>query len=415
MGRFRGIAGALLSITVVTTALLVAYFFLRTSLTHGEWLVLLGGVLFPVVGALYIRETGNITQGLVLTNLAGIAVVVGWAVMSGGILSVALPWLIANLGLICTFGSIAIQTAIGGTVLVVLVALYALTRHGMLPPSLMGADVMPEMAALALISSATLMVGAALVIAAERKRTKLRLRAALERAEVANRTKSTFLSSMSHEFRTPLAAVMGFAEVLREDAANPLNGLQQEHVTRILTAAEHLSALVNQLLEMARLEAGEIDIRPTQVNLAELLRSASAMMSLDARAMAIILDTDLPAEPLMIEANETRLRQVLINLISNAIRFNRPSGTVTVRASAAGQRVRIEVVDTGRGIPAANQGEVFVAFSRMGAESSHIEGSGLGLAISKRLVELMNGTMGFDSEEGRGSTFWLELPRTRPD
>ena len=407
--RFRGIAAALLSITLVTSALALVYAGLRAHVSNAEWLMLIGGIVFPLCGALYIRRTANIKQGLVLTNLAGIAVVVGWALITGGIGSIALPWLIANLGLICTFGSLAIPLAIGITVIAVMAGLYMLTRFDLLPASIIGAEALPEMHALALISSATLMVFAAIILAGERARAKARLHEALERAEMASRVKSTFLSSMSHEFRTPLSAVLGYAEVLREDQP-PLAEEQRAHLTRIVEAAEHLSALVNQVLDMADLEAGSFSLTTAPVSVDAILRSAYSMMSLEARARNIALLVDLPAEDIVISADETRLRQVLINLISNAIRYNRPGGTVTVHARCEDECVRFEVEDTGRGIAATRQSEVFVPFARLGVESGALKGSGLGLVISRRLVELMGGTIGFRSADGVGSSFHFVLP-----
>lgn len=410
--RFRGIATALLSITLITSILALVYASMRPALGTGEWITLIGGIVFPLIGAWYIRQTGKILPGLVLTNLAGIAVVVGWAWMTGGIASVALPWMIANLGLACTFGSTMIPLTIGGAVIVVLALLYLLTHFALLPPSILGAEILPEMHALALITSATLMVFAAVVLAGERARAKDRLRQALQRVEVANRVKSIFLSSMSHELRTPLTAVLGFAEVLQADAKTTLTPEQQTYVGQILNAGQHLSTLVNQVLDMALIEGGELNLVSAPACAEDSLRAVCSMLALSARDSNVEIVINAQPSELLINIDEARLRQILLNLISNAIRFNRPGGKVItrIRHDRTLDQLRFEIEDTGHGIPVARHQDVFVPFARLGIESGTTRGSGLGLGIAQRLVKLMGGSIGFESAEGVGSTFWFEFP-----
>ena len=420
--RYQGIAAALLFISFVTLFIPPVFLLLNGAASAGMWVLLLGPIVIPVAGAAYIRFSANITHGLLLTNFAAIVLVAAWAWVSGGILSFALPWLIANLSLLLTFGNASILAGAGGMVLATLAGLYLAQRAGLLPPSYFAAAVLPEMATLAYITSALLVIGAAWVISRQRAAVKLRLREALERAEIANKTKSVFLSSMSHEFRTPLSTVLGFAEVLREDSSAPLTPLQQDYVGHILTAAEHLNKLVKQLLEMARLEAGEIEISVGTFDAERVVRAALAMTELEANSRQVAVTFDAPEQPLHVIADSTRVLQVLINLLSNAITFNRPGGSAVVRvravdagaSSTSGSNgtpaVRFEVEDDGPGIPAELHAQLFVAFARLGAESGNIAGSGLGLAISKRLVSMMGGEVGFSSVAGQGTLIWFEVP-----
>ncbi|MBV8534705.1 MAG: response regulator [Alphaproteobacteria bacterium] len=235
------------------------------------------------------------------------------------------------------------------------------------------------------------------------------LKAAQEDAETANRAKSQFLASMSHELRTPLNAVLGFAQLLQSNRTQNLTEDQKDHVQRILSSGEHLLNLINEVLDLAGIEAGKLKLSLERVRLADVVHDlAGAMAPLAERAGVSLLTEAADAD---VRADQTRLRQVLFNLVSNAIKYNRENGSVRIEvARAPEERIRVSVSDTGRGIRAERRDKLFQPFQRLGAEEGGVEGTGIGLAISRRLIEAMGGTMGFDSQPGTGSTFWFELP-----
>src|SRR5439155_26267997 len=227
---------------------------------------------------------------------------------------------------------------------------------------------------------------------------------AMEEAERANRAKSEFLSRMSHELRTPLNAILGFGQLLD---LGTLDEEQRESVEQILKGGRHLLDLINGVLDIARIETGRIPLSVEPVaadevasEVVDLIRPLAAERGVEVRF------EDLDVEWIM--ADRQRVKQVLLNLLSNGVKYNRAGGTVVLRGRRApGDRVAIEVSDNGPGIAPADVARLFVPFERLGAESTGIEGTGLGLALSKRLAEAMGGTLEVESVAGQGCTFSL--------
>jgi PAS domain S-box-containing protein len=235
-----------------------------------------------------------------------------------------------------------------------------------------------------------------------------RLRDAREAAEQASRTKSEFLSRMSHELRTPLNSILGFAQLLQMDE---LPDEQAEAVAHILRAGRHLLDLIDEVLDIARIESGHLELVMTAVSIPGIVNDAVELTGLMAGDAEVEVRVDIdPESDVLIDADRQRLLQVLLNLLSNAVKYNQPGGQVTVSChSSAPGRVRIVVADTGQGIRPEDVDRVFIPFDRLGAEQSGVEGTGVGLALSQHLVQRMGGQIGFKSVPEVGSSFFVEL------
>jgi PAS domain S-box-containing protein len=243
----------------------------------------------------------------------------------------------------------------------------------------------------------------------ERKRLDRELESAKFVAEQASLAKSDFLSSMSHELRTPLNAILGFAQLMESDSPAPTLA-QRGSITQILQAGWHLLTLINEILDLEKIESGQASLSREPVSLAEVMRECQGMIEPQAQQRDIRMSFHPFDNSWFANADRTRVKQVLINLLSNAIKYNREHGTVEVDCTASTpERLRISIKDSGVGLNPEQLAQLFQPFNRLGQEAGGEEGTGIGLVVAKRLVELMGGVIGVESTVGEGSVFWFEL------
>jgi PAS domain S-box-containing protein len=243
----------------------------------------------------------------------------------------------------------------------------------------------------------------------ERRLVEQTLTLAKGAAEKANLAKSEFLSSMSHELRSPLNAILGFAQLMESDVT-PATPSQKASIDEILRAGWYLLELINEILDLAQIESGKLSLSPEPTSLAEVMLECQAMIEPQAQQHGIRLTLPQFDVPCFVAADRTRLKQVLMNLLSNATKYNKAGGTVVVDLSGSTpERIRINVRDSGAGLPAEKLAQLFQPFNRLGQEHGAEQGTGIGLVMSKRLVELMGGVLGVESSVGSGSVFWCEL------
>jgi len=246
----------------------------------------------------------------------------------------------------------------------------------------------------------------------ERQRVEAQLSETKVTAEAANKAKSEFLANMSHELRTPLNAILGFAQLMESERPKPTQS-QTASIDQILQAGWYLLTLINEVLDLSLIESGKLTITLEPLSVAEVLTHCQTMLEPIAQKRGIAMTFPNFDSPCFVMADRTRLRQVFVNLLTNAIKYNRPYGNITVTAARkAGGQVRFSVRDTGMGLTAERITQLYQPFNRLGQEAGPEQGTGIGLVVTKRLVEAMNGTVGVESEVGVGTVFWVDFPAT---
>jgi signal transduction histidine kinase len=250
----------------------------------------------------------------------------------------------------------------------------------------------------------------------ERKQVENALQATKQGVEAASRAKSEFLANMSHELRTPLNSIIGFSEVLHDQTYGPLTPKQTKYVGNVLTAGQHLLSLINDILDISKVEAGKMTVETRSFSVRPMLDNVLILVKERALKRGLALSLEAPAD-LTVSADERMFKQILFNLLSNAVKFTEPGGRVAVTAERAGDDLCVSVADTGIGIKHEDQARVFKEFEQLdsGYDRMH-QGTGLGLALTRKFVELHGGRIWVESEgEGKGSTFRFTFPLIRED
>ncbi len=247
-------------------------------------------------------------------------------------------------------------------------------------------------------------------LAANVNRMNDELRRLYGELETASRHKSEFLANMSHELRTPLNAIIGFSQVLRQRLFGEVNEKQEEYLDDILSSGNHLLSLINDVLDLSKVEAGQVELEVATFSLREALERGVVMVRERASKSDVRLSLELAPDVDIVRGDERRVRQVVFNLLSNAVKFTPPGGSVSVAATRVDAEVQVSVTDTGAGIAPEDQERIFEEFQQTDVGVQQREGTGLGLALSKRLVELHGGRIWVESELGQGSRFVFTLP-----
>jgi PAS domain S-box-containing protein len=243
------------------------------------------------------------------------------------------------------------------------------------------------------------------------RRQNIELERETRRAREANRMKSEFLANMSHELRTPLNAIIGFAEIMHDEVTGSTSEEHKEYLNDILTSGRHLLQLINDILDLSKVEAGKMEFEPEEVDLARMIREVQAILNSLSTKKHLLIETDLDPQIGRVSLDPRRLKQVLYNYLSNAIKFTPERGTICIRTRRESEMFRIEVEDTGIGVRKEDLDQLFVEFQQLDESATkRYEGTGLGLALTKRIVEMQGGKVGVVSTSGRGSVFFAVLP-----
>jgi signal transduction histidine kinase len=410
ISRYIGVYFTMYVLAIMIAGIIPFVFALRGPIGSVEMIAIWSGLAAPLLSILVIRKTGSLVAGMLLASTTVTVLFTIMALNTGGVASFVIPWFLTVIAIQALFGNRWSFYLTSAVLTAVFIFLFVVGQLGLLPENTIPPD---NRAWLHLISFLTAIAAITWVASIGLKRrisSKETLRQAQLQAETANQAKSQFISSMSHELRTPLNAVIGFSQVLRSDLEDRFDAEHLDSVEQINGAGRLLLGLVNQILDLSKIEAGELDISLEDVELNHIVDSSIDLVSVQAAEMGITVVNEV-GDGIYIHSDQLRMSQVFLNLISNAVKYNKPQGKVTLRsADGPDNTVSVSVCDTGQGIPHSRINELFQPFNRLGAENSGIEGTGIGLVITEKLVTAMNGSVAVKSVEGEGTTFTVNMP-----
>ena len=413
-----GIAGLVFAGVVPPGAVAAAWFTWWGGDAMGILLVtplILAWVRRPGRGA----STARILEGAALVAITGIAGVIVFGGLLPGRVTAPLVYIALPLLVWAAFSFEQRGAATGAVVISALAMWWTIRGAGPFARETLGLS-LAHLNAFMGVATLTSLVLAAIVrerqrADSERAASLARERAARRDAEFASSAKSDFLAVMSHELRTPLNAIIGYVSLLADGITGPLNEQQVAQLGRVKASATHLLALIEQILSLSRIEAGHEEVRVEQVDARKVVTEATTLVEPLIAAKGLVLEVELPQEPSELSTDVTKVRQILLNLLTNAGKFTE-SGSVRCQLRTDAELVVVDVSDTGRGIASGEINRVFDSFWQGGSvDRERPEGVGLGLSVSRRLAQLLGGEITVASEPGRGSTFSLRLPRCGPD
>ena len=422
VNRYRGVSKVLWSIGGLIAGLWAIFQWIIPS-THYPPLfqqILAVSLLIPIISLILIRCSKNTTMGIMFASIIGAPILILMSLVTGGIQSFVSPWFIVFIAIMANLGNkylliLTTNIALGSIVLIYIATLREWDVWGGLLLNPLTPNYMPHeypiLIFVSIFSGILLIAISNTSTYIERVNSKRLLRIALDEAMQASLARSTFLSSASHELMTPLTAIIGFAEILKDDSN--LDKSSRSHALHILHSGEHLHRLLSQVMEISRADIGSLPVNLKSVSIRSNLDEAWEMVELSADRRGIKIHIpDSKAIDVSLWADPLRLQQILINLLSNAVKYNRENGIITITGQIDQHHstFRLNIADQGTGIPLGRQKELFQLFSRLDAAHRNIPGSGLGLVIAERLIKLMGGRIGVETAESGGSIFWIELP-----
>ncbi|MBT3371792.1 MAG: HAMP domain-containing histidine kinase [Rhodospirillaceae bacterium] len=405
-----------LFVVIVGNILALSYFALRVSPVWLEFVLLLGGAYSPVIGALFLRLTAKISASVVITNILGIAFVTAYALLTNCLSSPAIPILFGFLVMGAGFERRVVTAILTALVILSLSLLYTANEFGLRPAYQIPLTNLALLQFLGLIASVTLMAIGLFLGTLSRQAQRQRLTGALTQAQVANKAKTQFLANMSHELRTPLNAIIGFSELLKNQMFGPIgNPRYLEYSDDIQHAGHRLLNVIDDVLDISAIESQDFGAIDEEIDASELVAACVSMLAGRFKSSEITLTTMLAPNLPRLRGAQTRLKQIIVNLLENALKFSPAGGEVRIHAySGENGGVTFEISDLGMGMVEADIPRLLEPFTQVHeADSRPHDGVGLGLYIANRLVELHDGRLDIVSAPGTGTKVYVHFPEER--